>query len=349
MDLMTIRFATPDELLVWNDQILHNPDKGNVFQGLEFAEQKKLGGWTPRFIIAGHMSITVLEKTVLGLGKLWYLPKGPGVVRTKELQSLVLPLTQFSSKNGVFAIKIEPELRKTPETLADLLKLQLTKVAPIQPNFSTVTLDLSGSLDEIMANLNQKGRHAIKRAERDGVTVRQVPATEENCKYMYDLLEDTAHGSFRIRSYNYYKEFWQRYASAALGQLFFAYVDGKIVAGAFAIVFGTKSTYKDGASVRERTAYGASHLLQWHVIEWAKLKGAVIHDFCGAPPSDQIKNADHPHYGIGRFKTSFNKEVTDYVGAYDIPVKPFQYRLWQQIGERVTLRLYNQKHHENYY
>jgi lipid II:glycine glycyltransferase (peptidoglycan interpeptide bridge formation enzyme) len=346
---MSIHFATPDELLAWNDKILHNPDKGNVFQGLQFAEQKKLGGWTPRFIVVDEISITVLEKSVLSLGKLWYMPKGPGVTRTKELHNLIPTLTQFAAKNGVFTIKIEPELLKTSETLVDLLKLNLVKVAPIQPNFSTVTLDLSGDLDEIMTNLNQKGRHAIKRAERDGVTVQQVPTTEENCKRMYDLLQDTARGSFRIRSYTYYKKFWQRYSDAKLGQLFFAYVDDKIVAGAFAIVFGTKSTYKDGASIRERTVYGASHLLQWHVIEWAKSKGALVHDFCGAPPSDQIKNPEHPHYGIGRFKTSFNKEVTDYVGAYDAPVKPLQYKLWQSIGERLTLRLYNQKHHENYY
>ncbi|HSX00030.1 MAG TPA: peptidoglycan bridge formation glycyltransferase FemA/FemB family protein, partial [Patescibacteria group bacterium] len=74
-----------------------------------------------------------------------------------------------------------------------------------------------------------------------------------------------------------------------------------------------------------------------------------IHDFCGAPPSDQIKNPDHPHYGIGRFKTSFNKEVTDYVGAYEMPVKSLQYKVWQRIGERLALRLYNQRHHESYY
>lgn len=346
---MSIRFANQTEIDDWNTRILSNPDNGNVFQGYEFAQQKKLGGWTPRFIITDDFSITVLEKSLFSLGYIWYIPKGPGVLRTNELDGVLPELREFGAQHNVFCIKIEPELLKTNETLSDLMKLQLVKVTPIQPNFSTITLDISPGLSTVMARLNQKGRHAINRARRDGVTVQQVPSNDENCQIMFSLLAETAKGSFGIRSSEYYKSFWQRYSNVHLGQLFFAYVDGKVVAGAYAIVFGKKSTYKDGASIRERTVYGASHLLQWNVIEWAKSNGAMVHDFCGSPPSDRIKDPTHPHYGIGRFKTSFNKEVTDYIGAYDIVIKPIQYILWSRFGERITRRLYSQRYHENYY
>jgi lipid II:glycine glycyltransferase (peptidoglycan interpeptide bridge formation enzyme) len=346
---MIVRYATPDEKQTWNARILSNPDGGNVFQGFELAEQKKLGRWTPRFIVAENVSITVLEKAVFGLGKLWYLPKGPGVTSTRELDDLLPALSEFARAQGVFAVKIESEILKTDETLASLLKLGLKKVRPIQPNVSTVILDISDDLDVVMARLNQKGRHAIKRAERDGVTTKLVDASDENCEIMYHLLADTAAGAFRIRSYAYYKSFWQRYASTGLGQLFFAYVDGNVVASAFAIAYGKKGTYKDGASIRKRTAYGASHLLQWRIIEWMKTKDVRVHDLCGVPPSDQINNPDHPYYGIGRFKTSFNKEVTDYIGAYDIAIRPFQYKLWEEVGERVAIRLHNLRYHEYYY
>lgn len=344
-----IRFALRDEIKSWNRRILANPDGGNVFQGYEFAEQKELGSWRPRFIVVNNIAITVLEKRFLGIYALWYLPKGPGITSIGELGEVLGLLHDFAIKHGVFAIKIEPELIKKEETLVDLLKLKLVKVRPIQPNFSTVTLDISKDLDDIMASLNQKGRHAIHRAERDGVIVNRVPANEANCQLMYKLLAETAAGSFSIRSYDYYKSFWQRYERNSVGQLFFAYVEGKPVAGAYAMTFGRKSTYKDGASIRNRTVYGASHLLQWEVIKWAKENGSLLHDFCGAPPSDQINNPDHPHYGIGRFKTSFNKEVTDYIGAYDLPVNPPVYALWSRIGERLYLRVYRALHHESYY
>ena len=345
---MTVRFATPDEMKDWDARIIANPDGGTIFQGYQFAEQKRLGGWTPRFVVADNIAITVLEKQFF-FHRLWYLPKGPGISTVRELDELLPALKQFAQSQRVFAIKIEPELLKKDETLADLLKLGLQKVRPIQPNFSTVTLTISEDIDTVLANLNQKGRHAIRRAKRDGVTIQRVQATEENCRIMYQLLAETAAGSFGIRSYNYYKEFWQRYEQVGQGQLFFATFETKIVAGAYALVLGKKSTYKDGASVRERTAYGASHLLQWEVIQWAKENGSLLHDFCGAPPSDQINNPDHPHYGIGRFKTSFNKEVTDYVGAYDLAVNPFVYKIWTRFGERLALRWYSYQHHESYY
>jgi lipid II:glycine glycyltransferase (peptidoglycan interpeptide bridge formation enzyme) len=346
---MTIRFADQNEISHWNDLILANPDGGNVFQGYEFAEQKKLGGWAPRFIMADDMAITAMEKSIFGLGKLWYVAKGPGIKTVRELDELLPDLQEFAKSNGVFVVKVEPELIKTNETLVDLLKLGLMKVPPIQPNFSTVILDISDDLDAVMARLNQKGRHAIRRAERDGVTTKLVDTTAKNCELMYQLLAETARGSFRIRSYEYYKLFWQRYSNADLGQLFFAYVDGRIVAGAFAIAFGEKGTYKDGASVRERTVYGASHLLQWHVIQWMKSKSVKVHDLCGTPPSDQINNPKHSWYGLGRFKTSFHKKVTDYVGAYDIVIRPFQYKVWARFGERIVVRLHNYHYHENYY
>ena len=346
---MTTRFATKSEIKTWDTSILTNPDRGNIFQGYELAQQKDQDGWSPRFVFTGDIAITILEKFVFGLGKLWYIPKGPGVTSIRELDELLPSLKAFARIHGAFMIKIEPEIKKSDETLADLLKLGLYRVRPIQPNFSTITIDISDSLDSVLASLNQKGRHAINRAQRDGVITKLVDSSDENCKRMYELLTETAAGSFGIRGYSYYRTFWQRYAKAGLGQLFFAYVDNKIVAGAFALAFGEKGTYKDGASVRERTVYGASHLLQWRVIEWMKTKGVKIHDLCGAPPSDQIKNPDHPHYGIGRFKTSFNKEVTDYVGAYDIPIKPRAYKIWATVGERIALRLYRKLGRESYY
>lgn len=346
---MTVRYATADEVASWDELIVANPDGGTVFQGLVFADLKRRGGWTPRYLIGDKLALTVLEKTIPLLGKLWYVPKGPGVRSVRQLELALDELRLFARHNGVFLVKVEPELLKQDEVLADLMKLGLQRTTPIQPNFSTVLIDLSPDLDAVMSGLNQKGRHAIKRAERDGATAEAVEATDENCRLMYDLFAATAEGSFRIRSYDYYKAFWQLYAARDQGQLFFAYADGKLVAGAYALIYGTKSTYKDGASVRERTVYGASHLLQWRVIEWAKARGSVLHDLCGVPPLDEIANPDHPHYGLGRFKTSFNKTVTEYVGTSDLPISPAGYKLWKKLGERLALSWHNRRYRENFY
>jgi len=344
---MTARYATPEEISTWNSLIISNPDGGNVFSSYEYSEVKKLTNYTPRFIIRGKLAITVLEKQTAPLGKLWYLPKGPNVTSGKELFDTLKALKPLAKKAGVFAIRVETELDRACRPTLE--RHGLKKAAAIIPNPSTITLDISSPLEEVLATLPQKGRHAIRRAERDGVTITSVETTEANCKKMYELLSKTAEGQFGIRSYNYYKEFWQSFEKAGLGQLFFAHFEGKVVAGAYAMTFGTKSTYKDGASVRERTAYGASHLLQWKVIEWAKSRGVALHDFCGSPPSDEINNKDHPHHGVGMFKTAFNKQITDYIGCYDYIISATNYKIWTKIGERIHRRLYFQRTKDYYY
>lgn len=344
---MTARYATADEISQWDSFIIKNPDGGNVFSSAEYANIKKLTGYKARYIFVGSLAITVLEKTTPPLGALWYLPKGPNVTSTKQLFDTLKALKPLAKKAGVFTIRVESELDRS--STATLIRHGLKKAAPIIPNPSTITLDIAAPLDDILMSLPQKGRHAIRRAERDGVTVERAPVNEKNAKQMYALLSETAEGQFGIRSYNYYKTFWQTFETAEKGQLFFAYFEGKVVAGAYAMTLGAKSTYKDGASIRKRTAYGASHLLQWRVIEWAKSQGAIVHDFCGSPPSDEITNPSHPHYGIGLFKLSFSKRVVDYIGCYDYVISPLRYTAWLKIGERVHRHLYYKRTNDYYY
>lgn len=338
---MTTRLATDDEIAKWDELLVQNPDGGNVFQSAKLAETKRANGWTPRYLFIDSLAITVLEKPVLLHGKFWYLPKGPGVTDVNALLPLLPELKEFAAKQGVFAVKIEPEIPEQDETKAQLVKAGLVHTRAVQPNTSTVVIDLSPSLDEIMAAFNQKGRHAIHRAERDGVTATPVELTEENMKIMFDLLTETAAGRFEssLRSYEYYKGFWQNFAQDGHGALFFAYLDGKVVAAAYSMYLGKKGLYKDGASVREKTAYGASHRLQWEIIKWMKERGVESYDLCGAPHSSDANNPDSPFYGIVRFKTSFNKHITDYIGAYDLIVTPAKYKLWQKIGQRLAISL----------
>lgn len=344
---MIARYATADEISQWNSYILKNPDGGNIFSSYEYSEIKKLTGYKPRYVFVGTIAVTVLEKTTPPLGVLWYLPKGPNVASTKQLFDVLKALRPLAKKAHTFAIRVESELERGSS--ATLVRHGMKKAAAIIPNPSTITLDISAPLEDVLLGLPQKGRHALRRAERDGVTVKQVSVTAKNAKAMYELLSETAEGQFGIRSFNYYKTFWQTFEKAGLGQLFLAYFEGNIVAGAYAMVLGTKSTYKDGASIRKRTAYGASHLLQWNVIEWAKQKGALVHDFCGSPPSNEITNPDHPHYGIGLFKLSFSKHVIDFIGCYDYVISPTRYTAWLKIGERVHRHLYYKRSKDYYY
>ncbi len=134
---MNIHFATDNELSSWNERILANPDGGNVLQSFEMAAQKALSGWTPRYIISDNLAFVALERSVIGLGKLWYVIKGPGAINIDQLSALVPELKAFAATNGVFLVKIEPEITKTESITSELARLGLLKARNIQPNAKT--------------------------------------------------------------------------------------------------------------------------------------------------------------------------------------------------------------------
>lgn len=342
---------TIQDMLAWDEQLAHNPDGSNVFQSAELAETKRLNHWTPLYRTFSGVAVTILQKSVKHLGTYWYIPKGPGISTASQLQNVLPELQAEAKKNNVFAVKIEPELVLSVDTYRQITALGLVPSRSVQPNSSTVLIDISPPLDTVIANFTQKARHAIRRAERDGVVAKPVLFTANNAKLMYDLLTQTAVGRFEgsLRPYDYYYRFWETFYDTGQGSFFFAYVDDQVVAAAFAMHIGHKSTYKDGASVRDKQTYGASHLLQWEIIKWMKQRGCRQHDLCGAPPSQSVNDSSHPLYGVGLFKTSFNKQVTDYVGGFDLPIKPFTYKIWIKIGERLTLRRYYKRHRQVWY
>ncbi len=333
---------------MWSDRVASSPDGGSILQGREFLEQKALAGWKIYYLDVEGRAVGVMEKSIPLFGRIWYAPKGPSTTSVEDLSAVLEELVSFARKNGAVTLKIEPELPHDTDMSPLIQRFGLMKTTPVQYNYATVLVDLSPSLDDIMKSFHQKGRHAIRRAERDGVTVEKVEPTEENCRTMYDLLKATGEGAgFPVRPFDYYKNFYQAYGDN--GGLFFAYFEGSPVAGAFAIVQGQKSMYKDGASVRERPAYGASHLLQWHVIQWAKEKGSLEHDLAGAPPIAHAHDQSHPFYAIGKFKRQFHNQVTEYVGAYEVPVVGWKAKLWHNYLEKIVRKLYFMKHKESWY
>lgn len=344
---MIARFATADEITQWNSLLAQSYPIPSIFSTSEYAEIKKLTHYVPVYLLVDNTPVLALQKKAWPFGALWYLPKGPTCLDEDDYTEKMRAISILAKKHAVFMVRSESEL---PRTLSGSLEAHgFIKSPPIIPSQSTILLDIASSLDQVINDLPQKSRYAIRRAERDGVTVKRVSTSEENCKKMYSLLADTAKGQFGIRSFDYYKTYWQTFNAGKKGQLFFAYFEGRIVAGAYALIFGSRSTYKDGASIRERSAYGASHLLQWEVIQWAKEHHAEVHDLCGSPPSDAIHDKSHPHYNIGLFKTSFSKEVTDYIGCYDSAIRPLRYKLWRKIGERAHKKLYYKKSNDYYY
>jgi len=115
------------------------------------------------------------------------------------------------------------------------------------------------------------------------------------------------------------------------------------------MTLGQKSVYKDGAARRSSVPTGTMNALQWELIRWARQRGSVQHDLCGAPHSTRANDKTHPLYGVGQYKLAFNKQIVDYIGTFDLPIKSFAYRIWALLGDRLARRVSLMRRHDPYY
>lgn len=328
-----------------------------MLQSASFADVKSGHGWKPLFLVLegrGYSSYNLLlEKSVPGLGRLWYLIKGPDVAEPGHVPGAVEAVVRLAADKrlNVFAVKVEPDIVDSPDMRELLASAGFVKAFDIQPNDHTALLDVSPEANQLLRNLHSRGRNAVRRAIREGVQVERAEPSEENFRTMYNLMNQVQdRTTVQLRSFDYYRRFWQNFVDAGQGRLYFVRENGEPSVGAFVVNYGRKGTYKDGGSKPKRSQYGDSHLLQWTAINDLKNEfGITEYDFCGTPPSDRLKDTSHGHYGLGLFKTSFTKTVTDFVGCWDFPVKSLQYRLWTLIGERVARQIYWRRHRQPFY
>jgi peptidoglycan pentaglycine glycine transferase (the first glycine) len=68
-----------------------------------------------------------------------------------------------------------------------------------------------------------------------------------------------------------------------------------------------------------------TYLLQWEGMRWAKQVGCTSYDMWGAP--DRLDPSDRM-YGVYKFKDGFGASLVETPGAFDLPLKPWIYRLY---------------------
>lgn len=333
-----VRFAREDEVRRWDVLILHSPDEGTVYRCRANIDGMSMVGAVPVYLIIGGYAVTAFQVDVPLIGALWVL-FGPPVQDVHGLVAAADAVARFAGMHDVTAVRFRTQLRAEPAA-AKLLRARGFARVPAWLDDSTVIVDLRGTEADVQARFKKRARKSIRRAACEGVIVDRVPATDDNCRVMYELLDATSGGRFTIPDLKASTAIFQRFEASGNGQLFFARYRGDIVVGAFVTSFGKNALYLGAGSVRKRsgdpTVCGlgrsrAAYALQWEVMRWARERGCERYDLDGTPASATISDPSHPRHGVGQFKTAFTEEITDYLGAYQIDVQPWRARLLRKL------------------
>lgn len=190
----------------------------------------------------------------------------------------------------------------------------------------TLLLDLSGTEDEILSQMKEKGRYNIRLAEKRGVTVRMSDGNENDLAAFFALLSETlSRDGFSGNSLGYYREMLRMLQENDSGGLFVAEKDGEPVAAAIATFVGGTATYYYGASTsdNEKRRDMPAYALQWEMMREGKRRGCSVYDFLGIAPEGK---ADHPLSGVTDFKLKFGGEIRQWPESRIMVVRPWAYR-----------------------
>jgi peptidoglycan pentaglycine glycine transferase (the first glycine) len=348
----------------WNTVITSLPHT-HFMQTMEWAQVKIQTGWEAIYRVwilrAGKYHISddlqavppvaaalILQRTIRIGGfasplRILYVPKGP-LLEWDNIplrRQVLADLSAFAKHQGAFLIKIDPDVvlgrgfpgtsQDSPEAaglnVIDDLKSHGWRFSNEQIQFrNTMEIDLLPDESALLNKMRQKTRYNIRLADRKGVKIR--PGSIGDLNLLFQMYAETSiRDGFVIRSPEYYLETWQSFLKARIAKAWIAEVGGEEVAGIIIFCFAGKAWYVYGMSREIHRDKMPNYLLQWEAIRDIKSSGGKVYDLWGAPDTF---NENDPLWGVYRFKEGLGGEVIRYIGAWDLPVKPFLYRLYSQ-------------------
>jgi peptidoglycan pentaglycine glycine transferase (the first glycine) len=280
--------------------------------------------------------------------KVIYAPKGPLLDwNDVSLRQQVLDDLKGLAKHlGAIFIKIDPDVSLgsgvpgTPNAhesgLGQAVQADLTARRWVESSEqiqfrNTVLVNLGDDEEALLARMKQKTRYNIHLAERKGVQVRV--GTAQDFSLLYHMYAETSlRDGFAIRPQDYYECVWSTFMQAGMAEPLIAEVDGEAVAAVVVFRFGEQAWYLYGMSRDLHRAKMPNYLLQWQAICRARAAGCRVYDLWGAP--EHFGESD-PLWGVYRFKEGLGGQVARYLGAWDMPINPWIYRLYTRILPRI--------------
>ena len=325
------REITSGERERWNSFIAHCP-VGHIFHTFEWGVYKSKQGWRPRRIIiiedGGRIisALPILERSIPLLGQvLWYLPRGPVVDFSDHdlAKETIRILKDLCAANRVAFARISPDVILDENGTAIIELLNAEGMQPAlnrQLHKCTLRVNLQGDLSNILANMEQRTRYAIKVANKRGVQVERGNS-EGDLRLFYQLYQQSLKRKGRnFLPFNYFKGMLEVFAPLGMLQIFLAFYEGMPLSGALILTFSTKCWYMFGGSSLEHRRVNAGQLLQWEVIRWAKATGCSVYDLQGISCTPPEKG--DPGWGVYLFKRGFGGERVELIGEFDYIASP---------------------------
>jgi lipid II:glycine glycyltransferase (peptidoglycan interpeptide bridge formation enzyme) len=156
--------------------------------------------------------------------------------------------------------------------------------------------------------------------------VKEDNSDEAFLEYLRLAKETTERQGFFAHNETYHRTMWDIMRRSGIAHLFTARYGSDILAAWIIFAFEDTIYYPYGASGRLHRETMAPTLLLWEIARWGKRNGYEKFDLWGAlgPNADPTD----PWFGFHRFKEGFSPDLVEFVGSFDLILKPALYRLY---------------------
>ena len=318
---MIVREVTASEKAAYNKIASH------VIQSWEWGEFRQKSGLD--LVRLGHYEgnklLTAYQLTfhpVPIFGKtIGYFPKGP----MPDVRMIEALSTVAKKKNAVF-VKIEPLQYRSEQAEKRLLDLRLVLSKKSLFTKYNFLIDLTKSEETLLAAMHPKTRYNITVAQKKGVEVYTSTKERDFEIYLKLYFETTKRQKYFGHTPSYHRLAWQTLMPNGMARLLIARYQPPGTRNQIPLVawmlfnFGNTLYYPYGGSSNEYKEVMASNLVAWEAIRlWCKM-GLSVFDMWGALGPD-AKESD-PWYGFHRFKAGYGGDLVEYIGTYDLILKP---------------------------
>jgi len=147
--------------------------------------------------------------------------------------------------------------------------------APASLSFYGHSVALAADEARMFARLDSSVRRAIRKAEKDGVTV-TVAQSLEAVKIFYALQCQTRrkHG-LPPQPFGFFERIYEHVLSRHLGMIALAHWRGRPIAASVYFQLGTRAVFKYGASEAAFQHLRGANLVMWEALKWHARRGAA--------------------------------------------------------------------------
>lgn len=342
--MIGFRPATDADAEAWQ-ALLAATDAGDFLHDWAWADVAAFDGQPQRrYVLTDDDAIVALvaaqERSIFGGRTFWYVPHGPVLdwaspKSEERVRALLIGLRLAAKRRGAIAVKLEPRLAAGSPEAARLTGRRLRRSSDTLQVGQTRIVELAED-EALLAGFDKDTRYAVRRAEREGVSVGVVD-DGGNLRAIDDLhalvVEIQRRAGFPLPPLERYRVAWRALAGAGRAAILEARRGDELLASGMVVFEGPRSYYLFSGSRREERGepkHYASYALQWAMMRLARDRGVVRHDLWGvAPPG---AGPEHAWHGVGLFKKGFGGSEVAWAGSWDLVVDPTLYRLRTAAG-----------------